>query len=196
MEKSHPLTIALLAFAISLYAYRFWDVFFKRYSSRGIVYHKWTLSALALSHSLLGILTICEYLFLRAHYNPHIAFIAVFIFALGQTLRNQAIKALGPYHSPHIEIKSTHSLITTFPYNKLRHPYYLGVILEVLATPLIFNAYLSFFFALLTYIPTLIYRIVLEEKALKSHFGKIYDEYANAVRRFVPKKSATFLKSR
>jgi len=187
VEKSPLLTSVLILFAVATFVYRYWDVFFKSYGERGKVYFGWTLYLLGLVHSLIGILALVEYLLWRPSYNWLIGAIAFALFVAGQGLRNWAVSSLGPYHSPKIEIKPGHRLIQKPPYRYLRNPYYAGVILEVLATPLILNAYLAFAFSVVGYLPILFLRAAMEEKILRDYFGAAYVEYEKKTPRFVPR---------
>jgi protein-S-isoprenylcysteine O-methyltransferase Ste14 len=46
----------------------------------------------------------------------------------GTAFRASAYRALGKHFTYHLSIKRDHSLITSFPYNVVRHPSYLGAI--------------------------------------------------------------------
>jgi methyltransferase len=187
IQKNIFITFLLLAFAVATVVYRVRDVYLKSYGEKGNIYFRGTLHVLGFLHFLIGIFSVVEYLFLRADYNWLIGITAFLFFLLGQALRNWAIHSLGKFHSPHIEIKPKHQLITSPPYKYTRNPYYLGVMLEVLFTPLIFNAYFSLIFASLTYIPVLFLRIFLEEKILDENFGISFHEYKRLTPRFVPR---------
>ena len=151
IEKNYILNIVLLLFIAFTFVYRYWDVFFKKYGCSGKIHFGWSLYFLAIVHSLVGIFSVCEYfLFRHRSYNFIIGFIALLLFVIGQIIRNFAIISLKGFHSGHIEIKSNHQLIKTGPYNLIRNPYYVGVLVEVLCTPLVLNAYYSFFFAVIT----------------------------------------------
>lgn len=186
IKKNVILTLLLLFFSGTTFIYRYWDVFFKSYGGRGKIYFGWTLYLLALAHSLIGIFALLEYFFFRSSYNWLIGTIAFFVFLLGQLLRNWAVRSLGRFHSPHIEIKPGHELVKIPPYNYVRNPYYIGALIEVLSTSLILNAYLTWFFSLLTYLPIIMVRVYLEEREMRNHFRLIYDEYRSRTPRFVP----------
>jgi protein-S-isoprenylcysteine O-methyltransferase Ste14 len=181
IQKNIFLTAPLVIFWITIFLYRCWDVFAKRYGHGGEIYYGWTLYALAVLHFLVGIFSIAEYFLSSNSYNWVVGLCSFFIFVLGQLIRNSAIRALGKFHSPQIEIKPNHKLINSFPYSFIRNPYYLGVVLEVGSSSLIFNAYFTFIFYLLTYLPMLILRVFLEEKVLTSHFGSEYQKYRTNV---------------
>ena len=186
IEKNNLLTAILILFSVSAFCYRYWEVFFKRYDIQGTVYYGWTLQLLAFFHILIGILSVCEYVAVVKSYSWVIGLIAFIVFLFGHSLRLWAIKSLGPWYSTQIEIKPNQPLIRTGAYSYLRNPYYLGVILEVGATPFIFNGYRTFLLSLITYFPILIMRILKEEEILKNHFDALFLDYQKKVSRLVP----------
>ena len=187
LQRSYFLNICLLLFIVFTFMYRYWDVFFKRYGSRGRVYFGWTLYLLAISHTLIGIFSLCEFFFIRRQYNPIIGIISLACFTTGQIIRNLAIASLKEFHSAHIEIKPNHQLIQTGPYKRIRNPYYVGVMLEVLSTPLILNSFFTFLFSIFVYLPELFIRVFLEEKILTNQLGCCYASYLKKVPRFLPR---------
>jgi methyltransferase len=65
------------------------------------------------------------------------------VFLAAQGLRYWAIATLGPYWNTRILIVPGGRRIREGPYRYLRHPNYLAVSLELLALPLIFNAWIT-----------------------------------------------------
>lgn len=89
------------------------------------------------------------------------------LFAAAQLLRYWAIITLGPRWNTRILIIPGRPPISSGPYRYLRHPNYIAVALELLAIPLIFNAWLTALSAtLLNAALLLLIRIPAEEKAL------------------------------
>jgi protein-S-isoprenylcysteine O-methyltransferase Ste14 len=113
---------------------------------------------------------------------------AVIVSALG---RNWAIKRLGVYHSINIEIRERQELVQSGPYSYLRNPYYLSNIIEAIGLPLVVNSKLAMFIALFVYIPILLHRLILEEKALEKKFEDRFIDY----KRHVPMIFPRFCKS-
>jgi len=186
IEKNDILTTILIAFVFITFVFRYRDVFLKKYGNQGIIYYPWTLTFLGITHTLIGVFSLCEYFFLLKTYSFTLGLAAFIVFLFGQKIRNVAIVRLGIFHSPNIEIKDQHRIISTGIYSKIRHPYYLGVLLEVLSTPLILNSLYTLIFVCLAYIPILFARLILEEKVLIKHFGKEFSEYRNKVPGFLP----------
>lgn len=186
IEKNSTLNVFLFLFIFSTFFYRVWDVFYKRHGVSGRIYYKWTLPLLSLVHSCIGLLALFEYCFIRKNYNATIGLVSFVIFLFGQIIRNRAIATLGELHSPHIEIKPNHQLIRTNIYSMIRHPYYLGVMLEIVTTPLVLNAYYACLFAIFAYLPAMLVRIKLEEKIFRDYFGESFVDYKKQVSGFAP----------
>ena len=189
VEKNYALTITLISFAVLYSAYRIWDVFAKQYGERGKVYYRWTLTGLTIFHFLGWTGAVVEYFAISRAYNLLIGLIATVAFIFAHLLRTSAIRALGKFHSQHIEIKPFHKLVTSPPYQNLRHPYYLAVILEVLSIPLFLNSFYSLLFVSFAYAPMVIIRLRLEEKVLMQSFKEDYLKYKNSVNALFPHQS-------
>ena len=87
---------------------------------------------------------------------------------LGNWLRYQSMKDLGPRWTVRIITIANHEPVTTGIYKYLRHPIYLGVILEIAFIPLLHTAYLTAIFFSLANAILLKKRIYEEEKALNT----------------------------
>lgn len=131
---------------------------------------------------------IVEYFVLQREINFTVTALGLFMFIASFVIRNQCSKTLGEFRTIHIEIREKHSLIKQGLYRYVRHPWYSAIMLEVLSLPLIPNAYYTFLVALLIYIPLLLVRVRIEEKALIEKFGKEYIEYKKEVAAFLPIK--------
>jgi protein-S-isoprenylcysteine O-methyltransferase Ste14 len=75
-----------------------------------------------------------------------------------------------------IEPEKNH-LVKTGPYKHIRHPVYLGMTIAMLGIPIFFVSWMGLLAVLIIFLPTEIYRAILEEKLLASKFGKEWDEY-------------------
>jgi len=78
------------------------------------------------------------------------------------------------------------SLIQSGPYRYMRHPLYLAYCLEALGITLVMQAFWSFGFGLLVFVPLEIKRAYYEERFLRETFGAGYRDYATRVRAFFP----------
>lgn len=168
---------------------RLWRTFISyKQKTSGQIKAKWTSSALVITHFIIYMGMIVEYFVLQREINFTVTALGLFMFIASFVIRNQCSKTLGEFRTIHIEIREKHSLIKQGPYRYVRHPWYSAIMLEVLSLPLIPNAYYTFLVALLIYIPLLLVRVRIEEKALIEKFGKEYIEYKKEVAAFLPIK--------
>jgi methyltransferase len=105
---------------------------------------------------------------LNRPFIPVLAAIALFATVAGQYLRYLSMQALGLRWTLPIITLPGISAVDTGIYHYLRHPNWLGVILEILAVPLIHSAYLSAIFFSIANAVLLTLRVRSEETALKS----------------------------
>lgn len=177
---------AFLFFVISLVIYRIKSCFITRNKKIGEIFQPWTLYALSLIHTIIGISAIVEYFWFIRTINYLTTTIGLILFSLAVAGRHWALNTLGKYHSPQIEIREDQPLITSGPYCYVRHPIYFFTIVEVLGCTLIPNAFFAFFLTLFIYTPLLLLRLFLEEKALIQTFGASYLAYMEKVPCLIP----------
>ena len=109
--------------------------------------------------------------------RPAMSGVGLAMFLGGFLMRRWAIRTLGHHWSLHIELRPGQPLIREGPYRFIRHPNYLGLLLEVLALPLIGHAYRTLLFVLLCYCPLIVIRLRAEDRALLTAFPQAYREY-------------------
>jgi methyltransferase len=100
-------------------------------------------------------------------FMPGLAAIALFATVIGQYLRYLSMQALRLRWTLPIVTLPGVSAVDTGIYHYLRHPNWLGVILEIFAVPLIHSAYLSAIFFSVANAFLLARRVKAEETALK-----------------------------
>jgi protein-S-isoprenylcysteine O-methyltransferase Ste14 len=101
------------------------------------------------------------------------ALLGVFTFVL----RGLSRKALNRMWSVHVEIRENHTLVQTGPYMRIRHPIYLGTLLEVAAATLLLNAWSAGVVGLVATAFVLRQRIRIEERAMEDKFGEAWRNY-------------------
>jgi len=79
------------------------------------------------------------------------------------------------------------SLITKGPYRFCRHPQYLSFITMIFGFDLMFRSLVGILFTLTLSIPSVVYRARVEDKLLRSRFGKEWENYASRVGFLFPK---------
>ena len=77
------------------------------------------------------------------------------------------------------------TLVTSGIYGVIRHPSYLGLLINSLGWSLAFRSGLGVFLTVLL-LPPLLARIDAEENLLHSQFGDEYDTYRSHTRRLIP----------
>ncbi len=108
---------------------------------------------------------------------------AVLVLGLGVYIAGRF--TLGKLYSENVRFGPGHRLVTAGPYRYIRHPMYLGVLLEVLSAPIILSSLYGLVVMLLT-IPLIFHRIGIEEKALVSMFGDDYRAYSRKTKKLIP----------
>ena len=103
-------------------------------------------------------------------------------------LRRAAIQALGRFWSLHVEMREGHEFVTTGPFAYARHPVYFSMVLELLGIGLIVNAWFTLGAAFAIFIPTMIVRVRIEERALVEKFGDAYRAYSRTTPAILPSR--------
>lgn len=114
-----------------------------------------------------------------------VRWLGVVLFAAGGALRLWPVFVLGRRFSGLVAIQPGHRLVTNGVYSVIRHPSYLGLLVNSLGWALAFRSGVGVLLAALT-IPPLIARIRAEEALLRTEFGAAYDAYCARTSRLVP----------
>jgi protein-S-isoprenylcysteine O-methyltransferase Ste14 len=114
-----------------------------------------------------------------------IRWLGVALFALGGALRIWPVFVLGHRFSGLVAIQPEHNLVTNGIYGVIRHPSYLGLLINSLGWSLAFRSGLGVLLTLLL-VPPLLARIHAEENLLHSEFGDEYTAYRSHTWRLIP----------
>lgn len=109
----------------------------------------------------------------------------VVLFLLGGALRLWPVHVLGHRFSGLVAIQPGHTLQTGGVYSVIRHPSYLGLLLNATGWALAFRSGVGLLLAALNLVP-LIARIRAEENLLRSEFGQAYEAYRARTARLIP----------
>lgn len=109
----------------------------------------------------------------------------VVLFAAGGALRIWPVFVLGRRFSGLVAIQPGHTLVTTGIYGAIRHPSYLGLLVNSLGWALAFRSGIGVLLTALL-VPPLIARMNAEERLLRSYFGSAYDAYCRRTSRLIP----------
>jgi protein-S-isoprenylcysteine O-methyltransferase Ste14 len=104
----------------------------------------------------------------------------------GFFLRQWSIRTLGKFFMPVVSLLEDHTLITTGPYRVIRHPAYTGLLLELVGASLAVANIVACIIAFVFLIPTLLYRILIEEEVLIEKFGDTYRAYQRRAKKLIP----------
>jgi protein-S-isoprenylcysteine O-methyltransferase Ste14 len=114
-----------------------------------------------------------------------IRWIGVVLFAAGGALRIWPVFVLGHRFSGLVAIQPGHALVTSGIYGVIRHPSYLGLLVNSLGWALAFRSGVGVLLAALT-IPPLVARMRAEEALLHTQFDGEYDAYRRRTSRLIP----------
>lgn len=114
-----------------------------------------------------------------------IRWLGVFLFAVGGALRLWPVFVLGDRFSGLVAIQPGHTLVTGGVYSVIRHPSYLGLLVNSLGWALAFRSGVGLLLTALL-IPPIIARIRSEEALLRTQFGNDYDAYCAHTSRLIP----------
>jgi protein-S-isoprenylcysteine O-methyltransferase Ste14 len=183
---SHP---ALIALAVATFVMAGAALFAGGNISPGVREdrgNRWVITALA----LIGVLTaFLPALTDRKEFwtldGDAIRWLGVVLFAAGGALRLWPVVVLGNRFSGLVAIQPGHTLVTSGVYGVIRHPSYLGLLINSLGWALAFRAGVGLLLTALT-IPPLLARIRAEERLLRAQFGSEYDAYRARTSRLIP----------
>ena len=114
-----------------------------------------------------------------------IRWLGVALFTAGGALRLWPVYVLGHRFSGLVAIQPGHTLVTSGIYAIIRHPSYLGLLLNSLGWALAFRSWIGVILTVVTLVP-LLARINAEEKLLRSQFSEEYDAYRARTSRLIP----------
>jgi len=97
-----------------------------------------------------------------------------------------AHRTLGSGYTGHASVKEAQPLVKTGPYQWIRHPAYLGYLLMSLGITLGYWSMAGLVSILMLLLPSLVFRISVEENMLAEHFGKEHRNYSNKTKRLIP----------
>jgi protein-S-isoprenylcysteine O-methyltransferase Ste14 len=111
---------------------------------------------------------------------------AIAILILGLVIRAIALINLGKAFSANVAVRSGQKLNRSGLYRFVRHPSYLGLELILLACALHARNWACFAVVLIPPTLALLYRIHVEETALRLAFGADYEDYSRNTKRLIP----------
>jgi protein-S-isoprenylcysteine O-methyltransferase Ste14 len=183
---SHP---ALIALTVAVFALAIASLFVGGNLSPGEREdrgNRWVIVAFA----LIGLLSA----YLRAYTDrmefwtidgDAIRWLGVALFAVGGALRLWPVFVLGTRFSGLVAIQPGHTLVTGGIYSVIRHPSYLGLLVNAVGWALAFRSGVGLLLTALMLVP-LIARIRAEDRLLQTQFGSAYEAYRARTARLIP----------
>lgn len=114
------------------------------------------------------------------------SFFGLAMIVTGLFFRIWAVKTLGKYFTPTIQIKPDHELITGGPYNIVRHPSYSGAFLCISGGAVLLESWIGLVICFIAMGAAYFVRINLEEKKLIEYFGHDYELYKQKTKVLIP----------
>ena len=136
-------------------------------SQGGREHAAWQVGAMKALHASWFIAMLVEVHGLHRSFLPGLSLLALVTLLAGQSLRYAAIRSLGWRWTVNVMTLPGLPLVRNGIYRYLRHPNYLGVVLEILAVPLLHSAYVTAFVFSLANMILLSARIRAEDCALR-----------------------------
>jgi protein-S-isoprenylcysteine O-methyltransferase Ste14 len=114
-----------------------------------------------------------------------IRWFGVVLFGAGGALRIWPVFVLGERFSGLVAIQRGHTLVTSGVYGLIRHPSYVGLLINSLGWSLAFRSAVGVILTVLL-IPPVLSRISAEENLLRDQFGNEYKVYCSHTWRLIP----------
>lgn len=112
--------------------------------------------------------------------------LALVLFGVGLALRWYAIIHLGRFFTVDVAIAEGHRVIDTGPYRFVRHPSYAGALLALAGLGLLTGNAISLALFVVPTCAAYLYRIHVEEAALRAGIGEPYTRYSARTARLLP----------
>jgi protein-S-isoprenylcysteine O-methyltransferase Ste14 len=112
--------------------------------------------------------------------------VGLILLIAGLAIRWTAVLTLGKAFSANVAIRASQTVRKNGLYRFVRHPSYLGLLLIFLAVGVHSRNWLSLAVMVLPTTAALLYRIHVEEAALREAFGEEYVAYSRETKRLIP----------
>ncbi len=113
-------------------------------------------------------------------------YVGLGLMGCGALLRWWSIATLGHFFTVNVAIRTGHRVVTSGPYQLLRHPSYTALLMVFLGIGLCMGNTLSIAVIMLSTTVALLYRMRIEEKLLLSGLGEEYRAYMSRTKRLIP----------
>jgi len=190
LYRDKPFSIFFVFVICSMSIWRVWETFLLSSPSQS---HSRDLnfSLLVVGYFIVVYGSIAEFFILDRAWLHVLTPIGAALLVSSAALRFWSIRTLGPQWTTDISSDTAirmapMGLKRKGPYHYVRHPVYLGAIIEILAVPMMGQAIYAFLFALCVNTPLYLRRARIEEQALLEAFQEDFRSYSNEVDAFIP----------
>ena len=104
----------------------------------------------------------------------------------GLAIRIAAKRTLGRFFTVRVQLQEGHEIVDRGIYGWVRHPLYLGLVLEWTAAPFLLGSPAGLLLTTLPILVGVLQRIPREENLLVEGLGEPYREYMRRTKRFIP----------
>ena len=112
--------------------------------------------------------------------------VSLALLVAGLVVRISAIVTLGRSFTANVATRSTQTIVRRGLYRVVRHPSYLGMEIIFLAVGIYARNWICLAVCVIPTTLAVLWRIHVEEAALRSHFGDAYAEYSRTTKRLIP----------
>lgn len=104
---------------------------------------------------------------------------SLFLYGAGIFLRYWSMLVLKQEFTRHVHVSSSKTLVGHGPYRFIRHPLYSGLILCMIGISFYLAIWIGLAATIILVLPSILYRIKLEEKMLENVLGSTYVQWKN-----------------
>ena len=115
-----------------------------------------------------------------------LGYAGIVLILLGLVIRWLAILTLRRFFTVDVAIARGQEIISKGLYGHIRHPAYAGTLLSFLGLGLAFSNWLSIIIIFVPILAAFLYRIKIEEAAMREAFGEPYSDYCRHTRGLIP----------
>lgn len=119
-------------------------------------------------------------------HQPVLFWIGMALMVAGQAFRWYAVRVLGRFFTFNVATRAGQYVVDTGPYRYVRHPGYAGSLLAFFGMGLAMTNWASLVALMLGIGIGYVFRVRVEERALRTDLGQPYRDYMQRTKRFVP----------
>ncbi|MFK3936423.1 methyltransferase family protein [Alkalihalobacillus sp. NPDC078783] len=105
--------------------------------------------------------------------------LSLFLYGAGMFLRYWSMLVLQQEFTRHVHVSASKTLVSHGPYRFVRHPLYTGLCLCMIGISFYLASWIGLVVTLVLVLPSILYRIKLEEKMLENVLGSQYVQWKN-----------------